>query len=209
MCGSLVAAVCGSPARAPATRRWGADALARSPARRRGRRRDRVSLRRAAGPHALHGRRGPRCVLCVYRHRRRGDRKPPLSAEHRPRSAPAAHQNPPAAVRGPPARAERRVANASSKHASDTGLNPTSAGSAISSTDFVGSLRPPIVSSQGAAPRLPLDLVARAARAPTVHAHQIVTSSAAPRDCNLAHVTSPWSLAGARPPGEVLSGTLL
>ena len=31
---------------------------------------DRVSLRRAAGPHALHGRRGPRCVLCVARSRR-------------------------------------------------------------------------------------------------------------------------------------------
>ena len=59
----------------------------------------RVSLRRAAGPHALHGRRGSRCVLCVVRrcgpapgrgaagaYRRRRDRKPaPLSVERRPR----------------------------------------------------------------------------------------------------------------------------
>ena len=88
-------------------------------------------------------------------------------------------------------------------------LNPTSAGSAISRIVLSFRANGAIVPNQGAAPRLPRDLVARAARAPTVHAHQSVTSSAAPRDCNLAHHTPPWVAAGARPPGEALGGGLL
>ena len=46
----------------------------------------------------------------------------------------------------------------------------------------------------------------RAARAPTDHAHQIVTSGAAPRDCNRARPAPPRSAAGARPPGEPSAG---
>merc|ERR1719326_1730370 len=46
---------------------------------------------------------------------------------------------------------------------------PTSAGSAISRIVLSFRANGAIVPNQGAAPRLPLDLVARAARAPTVH----------------------------------------
>ena len=141
MCGSLVAAVCGSPARAPATRRWGADALpARLPFK--GAAAGAIESlsrppRAARPPWASRFRACSPCGALLWSARRdegggsrvshrRRDREPaPLSVERRPRRRDPAVAGTPWPL-GVALMSIRSVGDASTRRAAskDTGIEP-------------------------------------------------------------------------------------